>query len=388
MITTVAIRGFRSLRELVLPLGRVTLVTGANGVGKSSLYRALGLLTGAAGGTLVGSLAQQGGLGSVLWAGPETISQAMRDGEVPVQGKARRVKPVSLGLGFVTDDIGYLVDVGLPTPSDTMFVHDPEIKREVIFGGQALRPATTLVRRKGPIVDARQDRWERVTSNLAPQLSMLSEIAEPSLYPELQAARQEVRSWRFYDAFRTDPASPARGLHVNTWTPVLAPDGSDLAAAVQTILESSFGEVLGRAVDEAFPRGRVMVESSGTRLELLFQQHGLLRPLASEELSDGTLRFLLLAAALLSPRPPRLLVLNEPETSLHPEMIPALTRLVADASRRTQVLVVSHSTALVAGLRDLLGDELEHHELLKDTGETLVAGQGVFDRPIWDWGSR
>lgn len=388
MIETVAVRGFRSLRELVLPLGRVTLVTGANGVGKSSLYKALGLIGDAANGALVSSLARQGGLGSLLWAGPENISAAMRSGEMPVQGKGRRVNPISLGLGFVADDLGYLVDIGLPTPRDTMFVHDPEVKREAIFAAPVMRPASTLVRRKNARIEARQDRWEVVLEGLPSQMSMLSELAEPTMYPELVAIRQQVRNWRFYDSFRTDPASPARALHVNTWTPVMAADGSDLAPALQTILESAFADVFTTAVSEAFPRGQVVVAEVGTRLELRFMQHGLLRPLTGEELSDGTLRFLLLAAALLSPRPPRLLVLNEPETSLHPQMIPALARLVAEASKRTQVVVVSHSTALVEGLRSLLGEELEHHELIKDTGETLVEGRGVFDRPLWDWGSR
>ncbi|WP_420176847.1 AAA family ATPase [Luteococcus sp. OSA5] len=388
MISTIAVRGFRSLRQLVLPLGQVTLVTGANGVGKSSLYKALGLVGDAANGQLVSSLARQGGLASVLWAGPENISQAMRRGEVPVQGKGKRVNPVSLGLGFVADDLGYLMDIGLPTPRQTMFVQDPEIKRELIFAAPVMRPASTLVRRKGALVEARQERWTKVMEHLPEKLSMLSELAEPTMYPELVAMRQQVRNWRFYDSFRTDPASPARGPHVNTWTPVLAADGSDLVPALQTIRESAFGEVLDNVVAKAFPGGQVLVEEAGTRLEVRFHQHGLLRPLSGEELSDGTLRFLLLAAALLSPRPPRLLVLNEPETSLHPQMIPALAQLVSEASKRTQVVVVSHSTALVGALQELLGDDLEHHELVKDTGETLVAGRGVFDQPLWDWGGR
>ena len=63
------------------------------------------------------------------------------------------------------------------------------------------------------------------------------------------------------------------------------------------------------------------------------RQHGLLRPLLASELSDGTLRYLLLIAALLSPRPPALMILNEPETSLHPDLLPSLARLIVQASK-------------------------------------------------------
>ncbi|MEK8227938.1 AAA family ATPase [Oerskovia sp. M15] len=88
---------------------------------------------------------------------------------------------------------------------------------------------------------------------------------------------------------------------------------------------------------------------------LELRQHGLLRPLGSAELSDGTLRYLLWVAALLTPRPPELLVLNEPETSLHPELLPALGSLIAAAGRRTQVVVVTHSAALVRAMEAAAG---------------------------------
>ena len=71
-----------------------------------------------------------------------------------------------------------------------------------------------------------------------------------------------------------------------------------------------------------------------------FQQPGLLRPLSGAELSDGTLRFLLWLAVLLTPRPPSMMVLNEPETSLHPDLLPALSRLVIKAAEATQIWVV------------------------------------------------
>ena len=78
----------------------------------------------------------------------------------------------------------------------------------------------------------------------------------------------------------------------------------------------------------------------------MFRQPGLLRPLSQSELSDGTLRYLLLIAALMTPRPPPLMVLNEPESSLHPDLLPPLGRLMQRYARDNQLWVVSHATEL------------------------------------------
>ncbi|WP_203567815.1 AAA family ATPase [Aestuariimicrobium ganziense] len=385
MLTTLAVHGYRSLREVVLPLAPVTVVTGANGVGKSSLYRSLRLLSETGAGRLVSSLAHDGGLQRVLWAGPETVTRAMRTGEVPVQGTGSRRAPISLMLGFASDEFGYLVDIGLPIPSQTAFSRDPVLKREVVFAGPLMRPATTLVQRKGSRV---LSSGEVVLDDLSDRLSLLSELGDPLHHPEVRAVRHELSGWRFYDSFRTDPASPARQSAVGTWTPVLADDGADLAPAIQTILESAWATRLTEAVAEAFPGGQLDVAEAGGRFELVFTQRGLLRALNAAELSDGTLRFLLLAAALLSPRPPRLLVLNEPETSLHPQVLPVVAELVSQAAARTQVVVVSHSDRIVQALAVDHADQVVHHELRKEVGETVVADQGLLSRPPWNWGSR
>src|SRR5215469_2724362 len=108
MIQMLAVSGYRSLRGLVLPLVRLNLVTGANGTGKSSLYRSLRLLADAALNTVVSSLAREGGLPSTLWAGPETIARSMRKGEHPVQGMPRQ-NSVSLKLGFAGDTYSYCI---------------------------------------------------------------------------------------------------------------------------------------------------------------------------------------------------------------------------------------------------------------------------------------
>ena len=114
MLTTIAIENYRSLRDLRLPLEPLNVITGANGTGKSSLYRALRLLADCASGRVISSLAREGGLESVLWAGPEHLAAAVRSGRHPVQGTVRS-GPISLQLGFASDDFSYLIDLGLPT---------------------------------------------------------------------------------------------------------------------------------------------------------------------------------------------------------------------------------------------------------------------------------
>ena len=109
--------------------------------------------------------------------------------------------------------------------------------------------------------------------------------------------------------------------------------------------------------------------SVGERFEVEMHQHGLLRPLAAAELSDGTLRYILLAAALLSPRPPELMILNEPEASLHPDLLPPLARLMIEAAERCQLVVVSHAQPLV----DALAREGSTMvSLKKQLGETII----------------
>ena len=165
---------------------------------------------------------------------------------------------------------------------------------------------------------------------------------DPVRTPEVLAVRDQIRSWRFYDTFRTDSGAPARAVQIGTRTLALADDGSDLAAALQTIAEIGVADDLDACVDDAFPGSRLHVSSEGGRFDLALHQPGLLRPLRTAELSDGTLRYLLWVAALLSPRPGELIVCNEPETSLHRALLPALARLITRAAVRTQVVVVTH----------------------------------------------
>ncbi|MEO7269481.1 MAG: AAA family ATPase [Knoellia sp.] len=439
MLTAVAVSGYRSLRDVVVPLHGLDVVTGANGSGKSSLYRSLRLLAGCGRGDAIGTLAREGGLQSALWAGPVTLTGARKQGYA-VEGTVRN-GPISLRLGFTTEDFGYLVDLGLPpqgSGSDgggSAFLRDPEIKREVVWAGPVMRPNTLLVRRRWGTVEARANAddvashadwdwdpgrepgwesdseliepppskrpgWTRLTQSLRPWESMLTELADPDRAPELLQVRRLIQGWRFYDGFRADAAAPARLAHIGTRSPVLSDDGADLAAALQTIRENGRSG-LDAAIADAFQGASLDVPVVDGCFDVHLHQPGMLRPLAAAELSDGTLRYLCLVAALLTVDPPPLMVLNEPETSLHPDLLPPLARLITAAAERSQIMVVSHSEALAQLLRvrddDDGGDEeptiglgspARRVTLVKDLGETFVEGQGLLTTPTWNWGSR
>jgi predicted ATPase len=386
MLHTVAIRGYRSMRDVVIPLAGLTVVTGANGSGKSSVYRSLRLLADCGRGEVIGSLAREGGLQSVLWAGPEQVSGAHRTGR---SEGTTRTRPVSLELGYASDDFGYLIDLGLPQNAGlgSFFARDPEIKREAVFAGPRLRPSAALVRRNRDYAEVAAESgrgFDELTRSLPAYRSVLAEYAHPGALPELAAVRNRLRDWRFYDGFRVDAEAPARRPRVGTRTPVLSDDGGDLAAAIQTILEAGFDD-LSRGVADAFDGAEVSVAVHDGLFELRLRQRGMLRPLRAAELSDGTLRFLLWAAALLSPRPPSLMVLNEPETSLHPSLLGPLAAMIRATATGTQVVVVTHSAAMREQLGTADAVEIELH---KEWGETRIAGQTMLTAPPWDWGTR
>ena len=394
MLTTVAVSGYRSLRDVVVPLHGLDVVTGANGSGKSSLYRALRLLAGCGRGDVIGTLAREGGLQSALWAGPATLGGARREGYA-VQGTSpqgadqpaarfrlrrlrlpRRPRPAAavvrqrrqgaaVGVPARPRDqargrlgrAGHAARLGARAPPVGR-VETRATGRRATTGGTTPGAATTSgsptpssPAREAPAAEAqgraphrRRAGWVELTRSLRPWESMLTELADPERAPELLRVRRMIRGWRFYDCFRADAAAPARQAHVGTRTPVLADDGHDLAAALQTIRENG-RSVLDRAVADAFDGAILDVTVEGGRFDVPCTSPACCARSPSAELSDGTLRYLLLVAALLTVDPPPLLVLNEPETSLHPDLLPPLARLIRAAAERSQVMVVSHSDA-------------------------------------------
>lgn len=368
MLQSLHVRGYRSLQEVHLPLKPLSVVTGPNGAGKSNLYRCLHLLARAAQGELSRALVEEGGMPSVLWSGPRR-----RRG----LGQAARAE---FSIEIRADSFGYAFTCGLPIPQITMFQRDPEVKRERGWLGATERPATRFLERDHASARVRSEdgTWVDFAAAMEPGELAFAQIQEPRRFPDLDVVRTPLRRWRFYHHIRTDPEAPARQPRQGTRTTSLSSDGSDLAASLQTVRELGDAAQLAAAVNRLQPGARLEIVSEQGWFDLRLHLPGLLRPLTGREISDGTLRYLALVAALLSPRPAPLLAFNEPESSLHPDLLPSLAQLFVSAATRTQIWVTTHAPALARALADASG--VAPVELTMKDGATTIVGQGL----IWN----
>ncbi|WP_439501735.1 AAA family ATPase [Aminobacter ciceronei] len=363
-LTSFSAAGYRSLRSIWLDIGQVSIFVGENGVGKSNLYRALQLIKASAEGTLAREIAGEGGMNSALWSGTRRIGQPAR---------------VIIDAQFVDDETAvcyaYKVEIGLPPPLSAGFAFEPHVKEESLTIEAGRRPVE-MMSRKGQAIFARDGDGRRVEH---PERVLNSETALALLgsagrYPEVGDMRAAVAGWRFYHGFRTDADSPVRRAALATTSPMLDEDGANLAAVFATLRHIREDTVdLDRCIADALGGAQLDVpvpgETATFGLVLPEFPQRVFRP---QELSDGQTRFLALAGALLSYRLPKLIALNEPESSLHPRMMPALADMVARAAERTQVWVVTHSRELADLIRDRTGSRAL--TVVRNEGATTIEG--------------
>jgi predicted ATPase len=357
---------YRSLRAIRFPTGRLTVFVGANGVGKTNLYRALQLLQASATGTLARELAVEGGMQSVSWAGKRRVSDSPR-----IKLAAGFGAPAESGVLY-----SYEVEVGVPPPGGPgAFPLEPDLKEEALVFHHRGRPHR-LLERRGRSVMARDGDGKRteISRDLLASETALGAFDEPQRFPDIHAIKQLMLDWRFYHDLRTDSASPLRRPCVAVAAPIMASDGSNLAAVLATLIHIRGDTVdLDRAIEDAFPGARLEVPMPGKEASF-----GMVFPdvpkrlFEAQELSDGTLRYLALVGALLSLRLPSFIALNEPEGSLHPDLLEPLARLIARASERTQIWLVTHSERLAIALEKHGG--AAPRTVIKKDGETWIEG--------------
>lgn len=364
-IREISVSGYRSLRRIRFPVDGLGVFIGGNGAGKTNLYRSLELLQAAVDGTLTRALAAEGGMDSVLWAGERRKHEAAR------ARFAAELMDDATAQSFI-----YEVEVGVVQPvSGAGFQLEPQAKLERLTLTSGRRPVT-LLERDGPSGFVRDEDGRRRpfgTTLLATETALAS-FQDAGRFPELQIVRQAMAAWRFHHDFRTDAGSPLRRPCLAVTTPMLASDGSDLAAVFATLKHIRQDTVdLDEAVADAFPGARLVIPEPGREASF-----GLIHPeypkrvFEASELSDGTLRFLALAGALLSYRLPPFIALNEPEASLHPDLMAPLARMIVQASKRTQIWLVTHSERLADAIADKGG--ITPRIVVKRKGETWIEG--------------
>lgn len=343
------------------------MFVGANGVGKTNLYKAIGLLRCAAEGAMTKAIAEEGGIESILWAGARSGRQ-----------------PVRLVLKSHFDEMEYGVEVGLPhsyeieiglrQPTEAAFAIEPLVKEERLTVRQGRRDVV-MMERKGPLVTLRNDDGTRESHKNAvlPSETALAAFRDGSRYPEMEAIRRELLDWRLYHDFRTDAAAPVRQPCYAITTPTLSQDGHDLAAVLATLFVIRQDTVdLANAIDDAFPGASLVARDEGSWCRFSLKFPDMPRAFEAHELSDGTLKYLCLLGALMGYRLPSFIALNEPEASLHPSLLPPLARLIGRAAQRTRIWIVTHSDALADALQEETGNRARR--VVKSGGATSING--------------
>ncbi|WP_057463613.1 MULTISPECIES: AAA family ATPase [unclassified Pseudovibrio] len=357
-LSAIGIENYRSVHKLFMRVGAVNVFVGNNGVGKTNLYKSLELLQQAALGRITRAVSEEGGVDSVMWAG-----------DLKTHEKKRIILRADLG------DLSYRIQLGLPNP-----ISDPALPYETMVREEELNLLTgsksvVLMNRKGPSAFLRASNGSKVTydNELLPSETALASIRDGSQFPELDLVRRAIADWRFYHTFRSDRDSLLRRPSPNVTTPTLSSDGNDLAAVFATLKEIRKDTFyLQEAVDDAFPNSKLIIEANGQDCRFALQTPEIRRPFPSQELSDGTLQYLALLGAMLSYRLPSFIALNEPEASLHPDLLEPLAKVIAKASERSQIWLVTHS--------EQLADHIANHagayprRIYKENGQTGIDG--------------
>jgi predicted ATPase len=384
-LSSVSIQGYRSVRKLYLPLRQLTVLVGGNGVGKTNLYRSIELLHAAANNTIAAEIAREGGLASIFWAGGKNLAPDGRfDPKYRTDGyRAGEGNKLILEAQLELDDFrpSYRIELGFAGIDEAAFSGEAQIRHELVESRDGKRNVRLMER-------TNQALWARGADGqreVLDQHVLASETALATIrvgHPEISIVRQEFASWRFFHGFRTDVDAPLRQRTRAITSPLLASDGTNLAAVFAT-LRHIRGDTadLDAAIASAFPGAELVVPPPEE-----FATFGLIFPETPKrtfwphELSDGTLQFLALMGALLSYRLPSFIALNEPETSLHPSLLPALAHTIVKAAERSQVWVVTHSQPLADAIAEISGSRAL--EVARDDEGTSIRGLnalGQFD---------
>lgn len=184
--------------------------------------------------------------------------------------------------------------------------------------------------------------------------SVLSQLKDPIVYPELTQLGRKLEAVRSFREWTFGPKAEVRKGQPTDWpTDVLLPDARNLGSLLNRLEHSAAWSEFNSYLTRFLPRfQRYSTRIEGGTVQFYLHEDGLKLPVPATRLSDGTIRFIAILAQLLSPTPPPLICMEEPELGLHPDAVSLLADLLQEASQRTQLLVTTHSDALVSALTD------------------------------------
>ncbi|MEO8652257.1 MAG: AAA family ATPase [Hyphomicrobiaceae bacterium] len=365
------VAGYRSLHAVRLPLARVSVLVGENGVGKSNMLRSLELLQAAAAGTICRLLADEGGLGRVLWAGRST----------PASGPA----PTSIRLTARFAGLRYSIEIAAPAAGEAALPNEPTVREETLAHtgiGDDGSGERIVMHRQGSEVRLRDARGQRqhFKQHLLPSEAALHAFRDSASYPELAYIRQLLESWRIYDRFDLSADAASRAPSLGVCTPALAGDGGDLASALATIFDIKRDpESLLAPLRDAFPGASLEASVADGQASFRLRLPDIERPLQARELSEGALKYICLIALLSAYRKPALIAINEPEAGLHESFLPPLARLIARSGSGSepgsQICIVTQSSALAREIAKAA--DIKPMRVVREEARTRIEGVSV-----------
>ena len=356
------VRGYKRLRKVTLDLAPFNVLIGPNGVGKSSILEVLDLLAASADSRLEHTISQGGGITSLITQDGSTdlielgLEQPMKSGGA--SNYHLRLSPA--GIGYKID----LEELSLVDGSSTNSYQLIDARSGYIH----------YFKKPGKFIEPN---WEYHSQETA-----LSQV--PKMYKAHEGFRSLVASaTKIYHTLDVSPRAPIRTPQSLQPAGTPGVNGETLLSCLYALRENEPDryEAVIDALRAAFPTFQKLdlpIVAAGT-VTLRWNDRDVTGPIYPHQLSEGTLRFLWLVTLLQSPGLPRVTVIDEPEVSLHPEMLRLLTELMREAATRTQLIVATHSDRLV---RFLKPEELVVCDL-GDDGGTLVRRADKLDLDKW-----
>lgn len=341
--------GFRSLRDVTWKPGALNVIIGPNGSGKSNLLRLLELISVSAQGQLGKHVKSAGGIDPLLWDGKaKEIRWTLKAS--PVDDK----RPASDSLTYETS----LAQIG----KASAYRVDHELLGNYyrVEQGQKSEPFKLIDRRglTGKVFDENEHGFVAPEESLSEEETLLSLAAGPFSYNKLiPPYRQQLAAWSVYHDLHVNQEAPIRQASVARLEKRVDPDGQNLISVLHTLYtgDREFKREIHAAMKSAFGddfEELVFPPAADQRIQLRVRWRSLDREQAAADLSDGTLRFLFLLTVLASPEAAPLIAIDEPETGLHPSMLPIVAEYAVDAAQRSQVILTTHSPQFLDAFED------------------------------------